>query len=83
MKKSDKESNESLFSMVRIFSIMVMVIGISGVMNNFAISFMERKRSLAMLRAAGMSKAQIIKMIFIEALSGGLIGGTAGIFREL
>ena len=79
MEKSNNESNEALFSIFRIFSIMAMVIGIFGVLNNFAISFMERKRSLAMFRSAGMSKLQIIKMIFIEALSGGLIGGAVGV----
>ncbi len=80
MEKSNNESNKALFSVFRIFSIIAMVIGIFGILNNFAISFMERKRSLAMFRAAGMSKAQIIKMIFIEALSGGLIGGAVGVF---
>lgn len=80
MEKSNNESNKALFSIFRIFSVMAMVIGIFGVLNNFAISFMERKRSLAMLRSAGMSKVQIIKMIFIEALSGGLIGGAVGVF---
>lgn len=80
MESSNNESNEALFSVFRIFSIIAMVIGIFGVVNNFAISFMERKRSLAMFRAAGMSKVQIIKMIFIEALSGGLVGGAVGVF---
>lgn len=80
MEESNNESNKALFSIFRIFSIMAMVIGIFGVLNNFAISFMERKRSLAIYRSVGMSKAQIIKMIFIEALSGGLVGGAVGIF---
>ncbi len=80
MEKSNNEGNEALFSIFRIFSIMAMVIGIFGVLNNFAISFMERKRSLAMFRSVGMSKVQIIKMIFIEALSGGLVGGAVGVF---
>jgi putative ABC transport system permease protein len=80
MERYNNESNESLFSIFRIFSIIAMVIGIFGVLNNFAISFMERKRSLAMFRSIGMSKVQIIKMIFIEALSGGFVGGAVGVF---
>lgn len=79
MEQRNNESNAALFSIFRIFSIMAMVIGIFGVLNNFAISFMERKRSLAMYRSLGMSKPQIIKMIFIEALSGGLVGGAVGV----
>jgi putative ABC transport system permease protein len=80
MIKANNDGNAALFSIFRIFSIMAMVIGIFGVLNNFAISFMERKRSLAMFRSVGMSKVQIIKMIFIEALSGGLVGGAVGVF---
>ncbi len=80
MEERNNEANKSLFGVFRIFSIMAMVIGVFGVLNNFAISFMERKRSLAMYRSLGMSKPQIIKMIFIEALSGGLIGGMVGVF---
>lgn len=83
MEKSNNESNEAMFSIFRIFSIMAMVIGIFGVLNNFAISFMERKRSLAMFRSMGMSKGQIIKMIFIEALSGGIVGGAVGVFSGI
>jgi putative ABC transport system permease protein len=83
MEKSNNESNAALFSIFRIFSIMAMVIGVFGVLNNFAISFMERKRSLAMYRSLGMSKVQIIKMIFIEALSGGLVGGAVGVLSGI
>ncbi len=52
-----------------------MRIGIFGVLNNFLISFMERKRYLAIYRSVGMSREQIVKMVFIEGLSGGIIGG--------
>lgn len=83
MEESNNESNKALFSIFRIFSIIAMVIGVFGVLNNFAISFMDRKRSLAMYRSLGMSKAQIIKMIFIEALSGGLIGGVVGVLTGI
>lgn len=79
MKERNDEANASLFGVFRIFSIMAMVIGVFGVLNNFAISFLERRRSLAMYRSLGMSKPQIIKMIFIEALSGGLAGGAVGV----
>ncbi|MGE5632332.1 MAG: ABC transporter permease [Caulobacteraceae bacterium] len=78
MERLNNESNASLFNIFKLFSVIAMVIGIFGVVNNFATSFMERKRALAMFWSAGMSKLQIIKMIFIEALSGGLIGGSVG-----
>ncbi|KPU45668.1 macrolide export ATP-binding/permease protein MacB [Oxobacter pfennigii] len=77
--RRNQESNQQLFSVLKGFSFMTMVVGIFGVLNNFLISFMERKRWLAMLRSIGMSRRQIIKMIFVESLTGGLIGGIAGI----
>ncbi len=79
MEERNQNSNEALFNIFRIFSIMTMVIGVFGVLNNYAISFIERKRGLAMMRSMGMNKLQTVKMIFIEALSGGLIGGTIGV----
>ncbi|MHB1393520.1 MAG: ABC transporter permease [Clostridia bacterium] len=61
-------------------NISLLAMGISALLIINTISFIERKRSLAMFRSVGMSKVQIIKMIFIEALSGGLIGGAVGVF---
>lgn len=75
----DDKNNEQMFGILKSFSVMTMFIGIFGVMNNFAISFLQRKRSLAMMRAVGMGKGQIVRMVFIEALTGGLIGGIAGV----
>ena len=80
MEQNEHKSNDQLFIILNGFSIMAMVIGIFGILNNFIISFIERKRSLAVFRSIGMSKKQIIKMIFIEALTGGLIGGIVGVF---
>jgi putative ABC transport system permease protein len=79
MRKSNEENNAAMFNLFKGFSIMAMVIGIFGVLNNFAISFMERKRSLAVLRSVGMSKRQIKKMILVESLTGGFIGGAVGV----
>lgn len=79
MERRNNEGNASLFSIFKAFSVMTMIIGIFGVLNNFAISFMERKRVLAVLRSVGMSKWQIRKMIVVEALTGGFIGGSVGV----
>ena len=80
MRKQNDASNANLFVIFNIFSVIAMIIGIFGVVNNFAISFMERKRSLAVLKSVGMSKVQIIRMIILEAITGGFIGGAVGVF---
>lgn len=79
MEIENNKSNDGIFTILKGFSLMALVIGTFGVLNNLMISFIERRRSLAMLRSTGMSRRQTLKMIFIEALSGGLIGGIAGV----
>jgi len=77
------QGNNQMFAILNGFSVMALVIGIFGVLNNFVISFIERKRWLAVYRSVGMNKRQIIRMLFIEALTGGLIGGCAGALSGL
>lgn len=77
--QNNQESNASLMSMISIFAILAMVIGVVGVVNNLMISFIERKQNIAMMRSVGMSKAQVLKMIFIEGLGSGVIGGICGL----
>jgi putative ABC transport system permease protein len=79
MEKRNMESNSQMFFILQGFSALALIIGIFGVFNNLIISFIERRRSLAMMRSVGMSNRQSLKMIFIESFSGGLIGGTVGI----
>jgi putative ABC transport system permease protein len=79
MKNMDMKSNGMFLMILQGFSILALIIGICGVFNNFIISFIERQRSLAVYRSVGMSRQQIIKMIFIESLTGGLIGGIIGV----
>ncbi|MCW3488509.1 FtsX-like permease family protein [Dethiobacter alkaliphilus] len=76
-------ANAQLFDILQGFSILTLIIGIFGVLNNLVISFIERKRALAVLRSIGMSKKQIVKMIFVESLTGGIIGGCIGVLGAL
>ena len=77
--QSDKEGNSSMMGLISIFAVLAMFIGVIGVINNLMISFIERKQNIAMLRSVGMSKFQVLRMIFIEGLGSGLIGACGGI----
>lgn len=79
MLKNDMDSKNQLMSTLVGFSVLALVIGVIGVINNLIISFIERKQGIAILRSVGMSKKQVANMLFIEALYSGGIGGTAGI----
>lgn len=74
------EDNKNTITLMRAFCIMAMVIGFFGVVNNLVLSFIQRRKSLAMFRSVGMSKKQIVGMTFLEAFTGSVIGGITGVF---
>ena len=80
IQQETREINQTVFMILTYISLLAALIGIIGIVNNLVISFMERKRSLAMLRAVGMSRRSCVKMISAEAGIIGLIGGTLGFF---
>jgi len=77
--EQDKQFTSSLLAILTGFSIMAMVIAVLGIVNNFMISFIERKRHIAVMRSVGMSKLQTVRMIIIESLTGGIIAGVVGV----
>ncbi|MBA7624040.1 hypothetical protein ES703_31444 [subsurface metagenome] len=79
MEAEELRENKQEFLILKGFTFMSLIIGFIGVVNNFIISFIERKRSLALFRSCGMSKKQAVTMMLIESLSGGFIGSTNGI----
>ena len=79
MKQDTLDSNKQIMSAMRFFSIMALIIGTIGIANNFIVSFMERKQSFAVFRSIGMEKRQVLKMIILESMSGGIIGGVVGV----
>lgn len=81
--KENMEANSKILGIFNGFGIMALVICVFGVFNNLIISFIDRKRSLAIMRSVGMNKRQTLKMIFVEAFTGGLIGGLTGIIIGL
>lgn len=79
LRKDIMQSNSQMMGLLQGFSFMTVIIGIFGVLNNLLISFLERKRQLAIMRSIGMEKKQNTKMLFIESLTGGLIGSITGV----
>ncbi len=74
-----RDSNQELFFLLQGFSLMAMLLGTVGVVNNFIISFLDRKRSFALFRSTGMSGKQLRRMLFIEAATVGAVGASAGL----
>lgn len=79
LERLNSTSNNQIFSILSGFSGLAMVIGVFGVLNNLLISFIQRKRSIAVFKSVGMSQKQVFHMVMIEATASGLIGGLGGI----
>lgn len=79
MEKYDREYNRDLLRGLEGFALMALTIAVIGVVNNLLIAFIERRKSLALLRSVGMEQRQLVRMVLVEALMGGAIGGAAGV----
>lgn len=71
--------NQTFITVLSIFSAATALIGSIGVMNNFLVSFLSRRKSFAILTSVGMSKKQRTKLILIEAVAAGLVGSVFGL----
>ncbi|MFT3660866.1 MAG: FtsX-like permease family protein [Gordonia sp. (in: high G+C Gram-positive bacteria)] len=62
---------------------LALVIAVLGVVNTLALSVVERRREIGMLRAIGMSRAQLRRTIYLEssyiAVFGALLGVVVGL----
>ncbi|MDR5658499.1 FtsX-like permease family protein [Serpentinicella sp. ANB-PHB4] len=61
------EQNKQLMDLLSIFSLMAVVIGALGAINNMIISFIQRKKELAILSSIGMTTKQRAYMIMSES----------------
>ncbi len=72
-------ANSIMFKVVDVFSVIAIIICIVGCFNNVLLSFFKRRKTFALYRSLGMSKEQLKRMSFIEALCTGLFGGILGV----
>ncbi len=67
-----------LTTFLLIFAGISLVVGSFIIVNTFSILVAQRSRELALLRALGASKRQVVRSVQIEALVLGLVGATIG-----
>ncbi len=68
-----------LLSLLYVLLAMSVVISLFGIVNTLALSVFERTREIGMLRAIGMTRAQLRRVVRYEALITAVIGGLLGI----
>jgi putative ABC transport system permease protein len=57
---------------------LAVVVAVIGVVNTLALSVVERRREIGMLRAVGMSRGQVRRMVVVEALQTTVYGAVLG-----
>ena len=62
-----------------VFAIVALVVGAFVIYNTFGILVAQRGRELALLRAIGASRRQVVRSVLIEAMFVGAIGSLAGL----
>ena len=65
-------------TIVNVFLYLALVIAFIGVANTLALSVIERTRELGLLRAVGMNRGQMLRMVLGEGVIISLFGGRAG-----
>lgn len=79
MEVADREYNRTLLRGLEGFAAMVLAIALIGVVNNLLIAFIERRRSIALLRSVGMEQRQVVRMLLLEATMSGGVAGVIGV----
>jgi putative ABC transport system permease protein len=67
------------FRMFDVLALIAMLVGFMGITNTLTMNVMERTQEIGMLRAVGMTRLQVVRMILSEAALMGLIGGLMGL----
>jgi putative ABC transport system permease protein len=70
---------DQAFMMFDVMGVLAVIIASLGIINTLTMNIMERTQEIGMLRAIGMTRRQVIKMVLSEAGLIGLIGGLIGL----
>ena len=74
---------QQTFGMIAALLALTWLIATLGVLNTLALSVMERTREVGFLRALGLDRGRVRRMIRLEAVVMSLVGGIAGVLVGL
>lgn len=79
LKDQQKELINGLLAMVYVLLALAVVVSLVGIVVTLILSIYERTRELGMLRAVGMSRRQVKRMVRFEAVITAVIGAISGL----
>ncbi len=62
---------------------LALIIAVLGIVNTLALSVIERTREIGLLRAVGMSRSQLRRMVTLESVAMALLGAVMGVLLGL
>jgi putative ABC transport system permease protein len=77
-----KDQTDQVNQVVQFFTVLLVLsvlIAVLGIVNTLALSVLERTRELGLLRAVGMSRRQIKRMVRVESVLISVFGGLLGL----
>ncbi|HTU15410.1 MAG TPA: FtsX-like permease family protein [Solirubrobacterales bacterium] len=79
LKDSQKQQINGLLAMIYVLLALAVVVSLVGIVVTLILSIYERTRELGMLRAIGMSRRQVKRMVRYEAVITAVLGALAGL----
>ncbi len=70
---------DTILNIIQVLLAMAIIIAVLGVVNTLALSMIERTRELGLLRAVGMGRGQVMRMVTVESVVISLFGALLGI----
>src|SRR5205823_5545180 len=77
--KNQERGIDILLNLLFVLLSLSIVISLFGIVNTLVLTVFERTRELGMLRAVGMTRRQVRRMIYWESVTTALIGAALGI----
>jgi putative ABC transport system permease protein len=78
-KKNQERGINILLNLLFVLLSLSIVISLFGIVNTLVLTVFERTRELGMLRAVGMTRRQVRRMVYWESVTTALIGAALGI----
>jgi putative ABC transport system permease protein len=77
----DQQSRQfdTVLTMIQILLALAILIAVLGIINTLALSVLERTRELGLLRAIGLGRAQVMRMITVESVVISVFGALLGL----
>lgn len=78
-----RQTTSGIFGLVRALELVALIVAVLGIINTQYANVLDRSRELAVLRALGMLRKQLKRMVVIEAALVGAVGSLAGVVLGL